>query len=478
MAGQGEHALLSFRIAGRRFALDAGRVSEVVRRPVVTRVPHAPASLRGVASLRGRVLPVVSLGSLLGVEDADGLAAGGERLIVLGDGEPLALAVDEVLGLASGAGGAGLVETVDGAARVIPLEELLRQAFDQGGQRTAARAARRPAARGETAAAQATADFLAFTLAGQPYALPLSQVREVIAAPADVVALPRTDAAMLGVAVSRGALTPIVSTRVLLGLPAAPIAATDRVIVTNVAGARIGLAADHVDAVVRAPASALGPVPRVLNRGAGEARVTAMLRTESGGLISVLEPERLFAEESLAQILEDGRRAETAAEDHGEAAAHASQRFLVFQLADETYGMDIAAVEEVVMLPERLARAPRAPAYLAGVMSVRGVAVPVIDQRRRFGLHAAAASARQRVIIARIEGLVAGFAVDAVTQILELPAERLAPTPQLTQDAARLFDRVAQVEDDGRVILLVNPRELLDRAERDLVAALAAEAQP
>lgn len=475
MAGQGEHALLSFRIAGRRFALDAGRVAEVVRRPAVTRVPHAPASLRGVTSLRGKVLPVVSLGDLLGVESTADAAS--DRLIVLDDSEPLALAVDEVLGLAAGDRTAGLVETVDGAARVVPLEDLLQQAFSQGARRPAARTATGPTARTESVAA-ATADFLAFTLADQPYALPLATVREVIAAPADRVALPRTDAAMLGVALSRGALTPIVSTRVLLGLPAAPMAATDRVIVTMVAGARVGLAADRVDAVVRAPASALGPVPRLLNRGAGEARVAAMLRTGRGRLISVLEPERLFAEESLAQILEDGRQAESAAETQGDAAAAPPQRFLVFQLADETYGIDVAAVEEVVMLPEQLARAPRAPAYLTGVMSVRGVAVPVIDQRGRFGLPAAAAQARQRVIIARVDGLVAGFAVDAVTQILELPADRLAPTPELTQDAARLFDRVAQIEDGGRVILLVNPRELLDRAERDLVAALAAEAAP
>jgi purine-binding chemotaxis protein CheW len=476
MPAQGEQALLSFRIGGRQFALNADRVSEVVRQPIVTRVPHAPSSLRGVASLRGKVLPVVSLGALLGV--ADTVNAGAGRLIVLDDAEPIALAVDEVLGFGTGDGAAGLVEMDDGAARVVQLDQLLLQAFSQTERRTAARRASGYSSGRTPTAAEATAEFLAFTLAAQPYALPLSQVREVIPAPPDVVALPRTDAAMIGIALSRGALTPIVSTRALLGLPAAAMTVTDRVIVTTVAGARIGLAADRVDAVVRAPVSALGPVPRVLNRGAGEARVAAMLRTRHGGLISVLEPERLFAEESLAQILEDGRRAQSAADVQDGAAAKASHRFLVFQLADETYGMDIAAVEEVVMLTEQLARAPRAPSYLAGIMSVRGLAVPVIDQRRRFGLQPAAPNGRQRVIISRIDDMVAGFAVDAVTQILELPSERLAPTPDLTQDAARLFDRVAQIEEGGRVILLVNPRELLDRAERDLLAALAAEAPP
>ncbi|MGH6972048.1 MAG: chemotaxis protein CheW, partial [Caulobacteraceae bacterium] len=111
-----------------------------------------------------------------------------------------------------------------------------------------------------------------------------------------------------------------------------------------------------------------------------------------------------------------------------------------------------------------------------GVMALRGRAVPVIDQRGRFGVGDAPPGARPRVIVARIGDLTAGFAVDAISAILELPADRLTPTPELTREAARLFDRVAQIEEGGRVILLVNPRELLDRAERDVVAALAAEA--
>jgi purine-binding chemotaxis protein CheW len=467
----GQTSLLAFRIADRRFALDAARVAEVVRRPLLTRVPHAPPSLAGVAALRGRVAPVIALGRLLGVDDAD---VAPERLIVLTGAAPIGLAVDEVLGLETG-GAEGLVAIEGGAARVLPLDQLLEEAFADSFRRTAGRSVAPPPARAVIATGQATVALLAFSLAGQPYAVPLEYVREVIATPAEIAVLPRSDAAMLGLATWRGALMPIVSTRALLGLPPAPLTASAQVVVANVGDARIGLAVDEVSAIVRAPASAIGPVPRVLNRGAGEARVTAMLRTGTGGLVSVLEPERLFAEESVAQILEDGR---DAAEADVESASTAFHRFVIFELAGETYGLDIAAVEEVAALPEQLSRVPRAPAYVLGVMNLRGAAVPVIDQRRRFGVESATAAARPRVIVTRIGDQVAGFAVDAVTQILELPADRLAPTPELTQDAARLFDRVAQIEDSGRVILLVNPQELLDQAERDLVAALAKGAAP
>src|SRR5262249_4932335 len=155
------------------------------------------------------------------------------------------------------------------------------------------------------------------------------EVAEVIAVPAEVAALPRTDAAMLGVASLRGALAPIVSTRVLLGLPAAPLTEAARVVVATVGEARVGLAVDRINAIVHAPASAIGPVPKVLNRGAGEARIAAMLRTEAGGLVSVVAPDGLFAEESVAQILEDGRGAARGAET-ADAAQH-FHRFLIFQ---------------------------------------------------------------------------------------------------------------------------------------------------
>ncbi len=457
--------LLAFRIADRRFAVEAGRVAEVARCPVLTRLPHAPASLAGVAALRGRVLPVIALGALLDVEGA----TAGERLIVLDGGAPLGLAVDEVIGLETGEG-RGLIETIDGAARVLPLEEMLEHAFADGFRRASVRRAPERLEDAATRQADARRSLLAFVLAGQHYALPLEQVREVIPVPAEIAELPRSDVAMLGAASLRGALIPIASTRSLLGLPPAPLSSSARIVVAAIGEARVGLAVDEVRAIVHAVASAIGPVPKVLNRGAGEAQVSAMLRTETGGLIAVLDPERLFAEESVAQILEDGRGG---AGDSEGAAARSGQRFVIFQLGTESYGLDIGAVEEVTALPETLSRMPRAPAYVLGVMARRGRAVPVIDQRDRFGVSGATPAARPRVIVTRIGDLVAGFAVDSVSEILELSDEQLSPTPELTKDAARLFDRIAQVDDGGRVILLVNPSELLNRAEQDLVAALA-----
>ncbi|MGA0605157.1 chemotaxis protein CheW [Phenylobacterium sp. VNQ135] len=467
-----DRALLTFRVGGRRLAVAAGEVVEVVRRPKVTRVPHAPRALAGVTSLRGQVLPVIALDVVL---ETQGQAGSASRLVVLNGTPPISLAVDEVTGLAAGSAEPGaLMLAGDGEARVLPLEALLQAEFAGLTRTREARPAAAPAPTQEGPASATDVALLGFELAGQPYALPLEQAREVMALPADVAALPRTDGAMVGVMALRGALLPLVSTGNLLGLETQPLGPASRVIVAVLGEARIGLVVDRLTAILRAPPDAIGPVPRVLNRGAGEAHIDAMLRLPGGGLVSVLAPERLFRDESVAQILEDGRRAK-AMETTNRSAPAAVERLLVFALGDETYGLPIAAVEEVVRLPDTLTRLPRAPAYVSGVMSLRGAVIPVISQRQRFGLGTEGAVSRPRVVVCRVGELVVGFAVDAVTEILEVAQDRLGKAPDLT-GVGGVFDRIARLEADGRVLLLVDPQALLEKAEADLLADLLREA--
>ena len=151
-----------------------------------------------------------------------------------------------------------------------------------------------------------------------------------------------------------------------------------------------------------------------------------------------------------------------------------TQRFLVFRIGAEEYGLPLDAVEEVASLPERLTRVPKAPAFVEGVMNLRGKVTPIIDQRTRFASDALAAAARPRVVVTTVDGRQAGFIVDAVSEILPLAESQIEATPELTADAGRLFSRIATLDDGARLILLIEPKELLDRAERDLLAALEA----
>ena len=127
------------------------------------------------------------------------------------------------------------------------------------------------------------------------------------------------------------------------------------------------------------------------------------------------------------------------------------------------------AVEEIVRVPGKLARLPKAPSFVEGVMNLRGHAIPVIDQRKRFG-DTAPSDRRRRALVVRIGSLRAAFAVDDVSEIRRMDASSLAPTPSISDDT-RLFDRTATMP-DGSIVLMIEPAELLDGAERELLIAM------
>ncbi len=447
--------------AGERLALPAADVAEVVRPRRLSRVPHAPEALLGVASLRGGVLPVLSLARLRGTGAHDAAPSPAARLIVVGAEPPFGLLVDAVASLGDGA---GLPRVDVGALVSRPVVAARRPA----GRRAAV--PRGPAA---AISERPARPVLAFAVAGQLFGLDLGDVVEIAPVPAGIAAVPDADAAILGLAARRGGLLPLVSARALLGRPASA-AATGQVVVVRVAGADLGLVVDGVDAILRVPREAVEPVPPLLTRGGGEARVAAICRLDGGRrLLSLLAADRLFDDDTMRRVLAaatDREDATMAADDDGAGA----ERFVVIDVGGEPYALPIADVDEVVRLPDALTRVPRAPALVDGVMTLRGAVVPVVDAARRFGAAPAPAGARRRVVVVDVGGLKAGLVVDGVSEVLSAAPGELRPAPDLAGDEAGTFDRVVSVTRDGRLILVVSPHALLAKAERDMLAALAA----
>ncbi|HEY4254264.1 MAG TPA: chemotaxis protein CheW [Roseomonas sp.] len=466
---------------GARIALAASAVAEVIRAPRITRMPNGPSSLLGVTHLRGAILPVLSLSRLL---DPGSAAAGADRVVVLRRDPPIGLAVDSVEALrAVEAGGAApadgqLLLDRAGGAEWLDLDAALRARFAGLGGLARGAADRAPdrAAPGPAAAPVEDLAFLGFTLAGQDYALPLEAIAEVLPLPPTIAALPHTDGVLLGVFAHRDAVLPAIALRALLGLPDRDGAAGERAVLLRVGGQRLALVVDRIDSILRAPRDRVGPAPSLFNRGAGEARIDAVLRRPDGrGLVSILAPGRVLADDRVARLLAEADHAKEGVMDAAAPIA-ARERFVVIRLGTETYGLPIGAVDEVVRLPERLSRLPGAPAYVRGVMNLRGRVIPVIDQRHRFAVApgtAPAASGSGRVLVMTLGPLQVGFAVDAVSTIIEVAAGELLPAPALGADGA-LFDRAVPVDRDGAVILLIDPAALLDRAEADLLRDLTA----
>jgi purine-binding chemotaxis protein CheW len=158
----------------------------------------------------------------------------------------------------------------------------------------------------------------------------------------------------------------------------------------------------------------------------------------------------------------------------GAATLVEEEQFVMFRLANEEYGVPIDSVQEIVRVPEELTRLPKAPVFIRGVVNLRGSVLPVIDQRTRFDLDDIARNDRQRIMVFTIEGVRTGFIVDSVSEVLKIPRSAIGPTPALSEEQGRLISRVANLEKQKRMILLIDVDHLLEKHEIGAVTAAAA----
>ncbi len=148
---------------------------------------------------------------------------------------------------------------------------------------------------------------------------------------------------------------------------------------------------------------------------------------------------------------------------------------LTFRVGAEEYGIDILSVQEIRSYepPTRLANAP---AFVKGVVNLRGTIVPIADMRLQFGLSDAAVGPATVVIVLNVAQRVVGILVDAVSDVVELPAERVRPAPEFnaaTLDTTHIIGLGALSDADGaeRLVILLDIERLITSPSMGLVAA-------
>ena len=156
--------------------------------------------------------------------------------------------------------------------------------------------------------------------------------------------------------------------------------------------------------------------------------------------------------------------------DNGSAAAAAAlagREFLTFRLGAEEYGIDILRVQEIRSY-EQPTRIANAPAFLKGVVNLRGVIVPVIELRRKVGFEADGVGANPVVVVLNVCRRVVGVVVDAVSDVVRLRADQLRPVPEFnsTWDSSHL-QAIAVIGD--RNLTLVDVEKVMSAPDMGLV---------
>lgn len=149
---------------------------------------------------------------------------------------------------------------------------------------------------------------------------------------------------------------------------------------------------------------------------------------------------------------------------HGELTAEDaggfSQQFLTFTINDEEYGVDIMTVREVKGWSETT-RLPNTPAFMRGVLNLRGVVIPIFDLRMRFGGETTQATDKHVVVILAVGDRIAGVLVDTVSDILSVQSTEIKEAPSTdTGLDDRFVHGLIAVEE--RMVVLLDMEKLFD----------------
>ncbi|WP_240009641.1 chemotaxis protein CheW [Marinomonas algicola] len=128
-------------------------------------------------------------------------------------------------------------------------------------------------------------------------------------------------------------------------------------------------------------------------------------------------------------------------------------QYLTFKLIDETYGINVMQIKEVLRYSE-IAPVPGAPSYVLGIVNLRGNVVTVVDTRVRFSLPECTITDNTRIIIIEHEGEQVGLLVDAVQEVFYLYQGEIEQSPSVGNDEALMFIQGVYQKEEELVILL------------------------
>lgn len=170
--------------------------------------------------------------------------------------------------------------------------------------------------------------------------------------------------------------------------------------------------------------------------------------------------DKLFSEETLQDFATEESYEQVLSTDVADQDQSGLRQYLAFNLASEEYALDITQISEIIKVRE-LTDIPRVPDYILGIISLRGVVVPIFDLNKRFRLGETTVTTSSRIVVCQVDELQAGLLVDSINQVITMNEENIEPPPAVLSGIDReLVSGVGRYQ--GRMIILLQLKSVLD----------------
>lgn len=153
-----------------------------------------------------------------------------------------------------------------------------------------------------------------------------------------------------------------------------------------------------------------------------------------------------------------------------------ANKYLFFRIGKESYGIGIRFIIEIIEL-QRISEVPEMPAYVKGVINLRGKVIPIVDLRLRFDLEERTYDDRTCIVVTEIDRVLIGFIVDTVEEVMEIPEDKIEPPPRFKSVSSkeRYISGMGKVGDSVKILIDV---EKVVHDEETLSAVASAGAEP
>ncbi|WP_413295385.1 chemotaxis protein CheW [Bdellovibrio sp. HCB185ZH] len=300
--------------------------------------------------------------------------------------------------------------------------------------------------------------FASFKLGSTELAISVVSLQEVVNVPEAISPVPLAPSYLKGIFNLRGTVIPVVDMGILLDLSHSEGAA-GKIAVVVADGVKIGLYFDSTSEILNVPADSVCHFND--NPEGVRSVVKSVLKLNNGErLVEVIDPASLLKIENIASLV-------TASRGNGDEAKKKKftrRQCITFKSGSRDFGLNLSAIREIIRVPE-IKRSSMQVKYSLGVVSLRGVVIPVLDFKKFLQvdeLGTGEDAEAQRIIILKIQEFFIGFLVDSVDSIKTYFEEDLLPIPMFKQEKVNMMRGMLAVSETCNVLLLAEDQLFTD----------------
>lgn len=146
-------------------------------------------------------------------------------------------------------------------------------------------------------------------------------------------------------------------------------------------------------------------------------------------------------------------------------ASGEEQQLVIFDLGDESFGVDVSAVHEIIRM-QAVTRVPGTSHYVEGIINLRGKIIPMIDMRKSFGFDITDVTKDTRIVVVESQGQEVGVIVDAVTEVMRVPSDSIEPVSKtIGHESTEYLLGIAKAEE--KLIILLDLDKLLSSSDME-----------